>query len=141
MTLGHTGLLSWASYRGNLDAVKEMISSEEDKTLAFSGAVHTGQLPIIEWLVEQGCPIPDDAISEAVFHGRLNVLEWLVSGGHATTDDLEDALESAIWSGKKEIIEYLLGEGIQLTENMLTNTEDEDLKEYLRPKLLIGKFS
>ncbi len=135
MSLGHTGLLSWASYRGDLEAVKEMVSSEEDMEVAFRGAVHTGQLPIIEWLVGEGCEIPEDAISDVVFYRRLNVLKWFVSGGHATRDDLEYALESAIWSDNREIIEYLLGEGIQLTEGMLDNTEDDELKTYLKSKL------
>ncbi len=66
-------------------------------------------VPLLEWMVQNGCPEPHIQSFAAVRGGNLNILKWLHARGHDMYD-LESLIGAA--EGRQDIIAWLKKVGI-----------------------------
>ena len=112
LSMTNASLIMWATVKGKLDVVKELVKSpsgidEYAIESAFESAIGHGQLHIIEWLFEQGYTVPENALVDAVSHNRLNVVKWLVSNVNYDPYDIEFVLKVAEEYEYDDIATYL----------------------------------
>jgi hypothetical protein len=73
---------------------------------------------ILEWAVQNGCPISQFAMFEAAFYGKLKNLQILRKYG-TTWDD--DTCEAAARSGNPELLQWVLENGCQGNSETFSN--------------------
>jgi len=69
-------------------------------------AAEGGHLQLLQWLLQQGCPI-DQATRVAAYAGQLHVLEWMVKAGILPVSGLGDVMIGAASQGHVHVLEWL----------------------------------
>lgn len=103
---GRLDVLKWLKNNGWFDLSNASLGTEI--------AARKGYLPIIKWLVENGCPLDEFIFAEAVVGGNLNVLEFLKQNCCPFYPD--SCLYEAATKGNLQIIKWLLKNGCSLAD-------------------------
>jgi len=116
-----------ASYQGNFDIVRLLLekkadinrtgysSSSDDPETACDIAAYSGQLEILEYLLENGGQLDESAIVKAVRGGHLAVVTLLHQQGFDINKraglQQKTLLMEAAWWGHLDIVDYFIKEG------------------------------
>lgn len=96
---------------GCLETMKclKFIGCPWDESTAVA-AVESGDLDVLQWVIENGCPCNGKAMVTAASIGHLGMVRFLYYNGHPVT---VDAIEEAVVSGAIYIVEWARGVGIE----------------------------
>lgn len=103
-------VFSAAARGGYFDCLKylQFIDCPWDEQTVVA-AVGSGDLNVVQWVVENGCPCSGEAMFTSASIGHLGMCSWLHdSVNPITTDDVREAVSS----GATYIVEWALGEGV-----------------------------
>jgi hypothetical protein len=78
-------IMSSAVKSGKMDVIEYVYGlGGELNTLAYKEAVFRGQIPVLQWLVERGCPRYSESCHAAALYGKIDMLEYLGNNGLCT---------------------------------------------------------
>lgn len=119
-----------AAIRGYLYILQQIFHNSEERTLEYLthggrlcvAAACTGQLDILIWLHEHGCPVDkgwSDCISStAEHHGHLNVLKWLKQNVPHYSGS-QYACSNAAFGGHLNVLRWLRQNGCQWSDRTI----------------------
>ncbi|AJF97763.1 ankyrin repeat protein [Pandoravirus inopinatum] len=111
----HLNVLSWAYDEHGC------AWSDRSKAKACKRAVRRGDLELIKWLVDRGCPLDVDAmVRDAMEHDRLDILDWLHNRGVGWSRQRFVCLYAGLISRRLDVILWLHARGVPLDVDMCT---------------------
>ena len=119
---GHTEILEWALLQnlpwdaftcaknaaegGHLGTLKCVIANEANWDAGtMSLAALSGNLAMVKWMVEKGCPVSPRANTYAAFKGHLPIMKWLRKNDYKW--DLKQSYIFAAGGGHVDVLEWL----------------------------------
>ena len=127
----HNALLDYAAITGDLKRVKQLakcgfnINAKNDgsKTNVLNAAAQSGNLEVVQWLVEKGVDATFKDFSQktlmhfAAMGGSLDVVRYLQEQGldiNATDRNATTVLHCAAQSGNLELVQWLVKQGLDV---------------------------
>jgi hypothetical protein len=100
----------------DLKVLAILIPSSNFRPECYISAIQKGDMNIIKWLHESGCPLTEMATNSAAFYGKLDILQYLVELGCPINLLICEEIISNFTS--ISILEYLLSIGALFTDRM-----------------------
>jgi hypothetical protein len=103
-------------------------NDEKQRMFLMNSVASIGNLAMVQWLHNTGCPWDASACKEAASNGNLEVLKYLHDNG-CPWDSC--ACAWAAWNGELEVLKYLHTNGCPWDEDTFSNARGDDVIEYL----------
>ncbi len=111
----HEFICASAAYGGQLSLLQSLRLWGYRWAHTSGCAAEGGHLDVLQWAVDNGCPLDCDVCTRAAKGGHIKILEWLKSRGCVLN---EYASEEAVKAGHLEVLKWLKANNIPFTYNL-----------------------